>query len=108
MLIIAGIEGFQIDGFQRAVGGGFPNKPIGAIRLLLAGAKVKAVAAQNGVNGILIPVGDEKAMTENINRLIEDEELREGLAGEALHIRERINGQAILQQWKEYIEEVLK
>ena len=47
-------------------------------------------------------------MTENINRLIEDEELREGLAGEALHIRERINGQAILQQWKEYIEEVLK
>ena len=54
LLIIAGIEGFQIDGFQRAVGGGFPNKPIGAIRLLLAGAKVKAVAAQNGVNGIRV------------------------------------------------------
>ena len=67
-----------------------------------------ATVIENGVNGILIPVGDEKAMTENINRLIEDEELREGLAGEALHIRERINGQAILQQWKEYIEEVLK
>ena len=69
---------------------------------------VSATVIENGVNGILIPVGDEKAMTENINRLIEDEELREGLAGEALHIRERINGQAILQQWKEYIEEVLK
>ena len=67
-----------------------------------------ATVIENGVNGILIQVGDEKAMTENINRLIEDEELREGLAGEALHIRERINGQAILQQWKEYIEEVLK
>ena len=69
---------------------------------------VSATVIENGVNGILIQVGDEKAMTENINRLIEDEELREGLAGEALHIRERINGQAILQQWKEYIEEVLK
>ena len=69
---------------------------------------VSATVIENGVNGILIPVGDEKAMTENINRLIEDEELREGLAGEALHIRERINGQAILQQWKEYIEKVLK
>ena len=69
---------------------------------------VSATVIENGVNGILIPVGDEKAMTENINRLIEDEELREGLAGEALHIRERINGQAILQQWREYIEEVLK
>lgn len=67
-----------------------------------------ATVIENGVNGILIQVGDEKAMTENINRLIEDEELREGLAGEALHIRERINGQAILQQWREYIEEVLK
>lgn len=62
---------------------------------------------EDGKNGLLIPVGDEKAMTESINRLIEDRSLAEYLGDNARKISKRINGTAVLGQWKEYIEEVL-
>lgn len=62
----------------------------------------------NEVNGLLIPVGDEKAMTDGINRLIEDKALAKRLGKEARKISERINGRAVLMQWKDYIEEVIR
>lgn len=62
---------------------------------------------EDGKNGLLIPVGDEHAMTEGINRLIEDREFAEYLGDNARKISKRINGTAVLEQWKEYIEEVL-
>ncbi|MDE7048548.1 MAG: glycosyltransferase [Lachnospiraceae bacterium] len=58
-------------------------------------------------NGLLIPVGDEKALAQALNRLIEDRVLAERLGDEARRISERINEAAILEQWKEYIEEIL-
>lgn len=58
-------------------------------------------------NGLLIPVGDEKAMAESINRLIEDREFAERLGDAARRISERIGGAAILSQWKDYIETVI-
>lgn len=58
-------------------------------------------------NGLLIPVGDEKAMEEGINRLIEDRILAERLGKEARNVSKRVNGAAVLAQWKEYIEKVL-
>ena len=58
-------------------------------------------------NGLLIPVGDEKALALALNRLIEDRVLAERLGDEARRISERINESAILEQWKEYIEEIL-
>ena len=60
------------------------------------------------MNGLLIPVGDEKAMENGINRLIEDQQLAQRLGRQAHRIREKINGQAILLQWKSYIEEILQ
>ena len=62
----------------------------------------------NEVNGLLIPVGDEKAMADGINRLIEDKALAERLGKEARKISERINSRAVLMQWKDYIEEVIQ
>lgn len=62
---------------------------------------------ENEKNGLLIPVGDEKAMTDAINRLIEDRELAERLGDHARKICERINETAVLEQWKQYIEEVI-
>lgn len=59
-------------------------------------------------NGLLFPVGDEKAMTDAINRLIEDREFAEQLGDNARKISERISEDAVLAQWKEYIEEVIK
>lgn len=58
-------------------------------------------------NGLLVPVGDEEAMAGGINRLIEDREFAEHLGDNARKISERINGDAVLMQWKEYVEEVI-
>ncbi|MDE7285981.1 MAG: glycosyltransferase [Lachnospiraceae bacterium] len=58
-------------------------------------------------NGLLLSVGDEKAMTDAINRLIEDRALAERLGDNARKISERINEDAVLCQWKEYVEEVI-
>ena len=55
----------------------------------------------------MIPVGDEKALEESINRLIEDREFAEKLGREARKLGERIGSEAILARWKEYIETVI-
>jgi len=59
-------------------------------------------------NGLLIPVGDEKAMENGINRLIEDRKLADYLGENARKLCERINGASVLEQWKEYMEEVCR
>ena len=61
----------------------------------------------NEENGLLIPVGDVRAMTDGINRLIEDRDFAERLGANARKLSEKINGPAVLLQWKEYMEEVL-
>lgn len=58
-------------------------------------------------NGLLIPVGDENAMAKAVNRLIEDKDLAEKLGAEARKVSERVDGAAVLVQWKEYIEKVI-
>ena len=58
-------------------------------------------------DGLLIPVGDEDAMTEGICRLIENRELAEQLGANARKLGDRINGPAILREWQEYMEKVL-
>lgn len=58
-------------------------------------------------NGLLIPVGDEKALADGINRLIEDRDLARRLGENARKISDIINEEAILEQWKEYIETVI-
>lgn len=58
-------------------------------------------------NGLLLPVGNEEAMADAINRLIEDGEFAERLGNNARKISDRINENAVLAQWKEYIEEVM-
>lgn len=58
------------------------------------------------VNGLLVPIKDQKAMEEGINRLIEDRELAERLGREARKIADRANDQAIYEQWRDYIEQL--
>lgn len=55
-------------------------------------------------NGLLIPVKDQKALEEGINRLIEDGELAERLGREARKIADLANGNAVYEQWRDYIE----
>lgn len=60
----------------------------------------------NEVDGLLIPIKDQKALEDGINRLIEDRELAERLGMEARKIADRANGDTIFEQWREYIEEL--
>ena len=60
----------------------------------------------NEVDGLLIPIKDEQALTNGINRLIEDPKLAQRLGAEARKIADRANGQAVFEQWRDYIEEI--
>ena len=57
-------------------------------------------------DGLLIPIKDEGALEEGMNRLIEDPELAERLGTEARKIADTANGQAVYEQWRDYIEEL--
>lgn len=58
-------------------------------------------------DGLLIPVNDENAMVENICRLIEDKDLAKKLGNNARTITERVNEEAIISTWKQYIDKVI-
>ena len=63
---------------------------------------------EDGVNGLLVPIMDEKAMTDGILRLIEDRELAERLGREARKISERANEDAVFEQCQTYLQECCK
>ena len=63
---------------------------------------------EDGVNGLLVPIMDEKAMTDGILRLIEDRELAERLGREARKISERANEDAEFEQWQTHLQECCK
>ena len=60
----------------------------------------------DGADGLLIPIRDEQALVDGINRLIEDPALAERLGDAARKIADRANGQAVFEQWRDYIEEL--
>lgn len=61
----------------------------------------------HGENGLLIPVNDKEAMVSSICRLIEDKEYAKALGENAGKIAERVNEDAIIEQWKNFIEKVI-
>lgn len=62
----------------------------------------------NEKDGILIPIKDEQALVDGMNRLIENPELAERLGAEARKIADRANGHAVYEQWRDYIEELCR
>lgn len=60
----------------------------------------------DGVDGLLIPIKDEQALVEGMNRLIEDPVLAGKLGMEARKIAERANAETIYEQWRDYMEEL--
>ena len=72
--------------------------PAGAPRMLI----------QDGVNGLLVPVGDEDAMAAALARLMDDPALRIRLGKEARRIRDIAGTDVIISQWRDYLEEVIR
>ena len=60
----------------------------------------------DGVNGLLVPIKDPKAMEEGINRLIEHPKLGQELGRNARKIKDIANSTAVFEQWRDYIEEI--
>lgn len=62
---------------------------------------------ENEKNGLLVPVRDELALANAINRLIEDRALATRLGAQAAKIGEAAAPQRIFEQWRDYIEELI-
>ena len=55
---------------------------------------------EDGRNGLLIPVGDEKALTEAMRRVLGSKELSDAFSKEALKVREKYEPAKILSMWE--------
>ena len=58
---------------------------------------------ENGVNGLLVPVKDVRAMAEAMEKLMSDEKLARSMGEKALEIRQRLNPDRVNAQWESYI-----
>ena len=81
---------------KRSCGGLATDCPPGCSRMVITPEE----------NGLLVPVGDEKAMAAAINRLIEDRELAERLGRNAAKIGEKAGAETIFREWEQYILEL--
>ena len=54
----------------------------------------------DGVNGLLVPIGDAKALADAINRLIDDKTLADTLGKNASAIRETLSLERVTAQWE--------
>ncbi len=58
---------------------------------------------QDGVNGLLVPVGDEEQTAEAIEKILADRAYADSLGTEATKITELLNPTEIHKKWEEYI-----
>lgn len=80
-----------------ALGMGIPTVvtdcPVGGARMVI----------ENNVNGILVPVGDEKAFCAAMSRIAGDEDFARSLSVEAVKIKEKYKLETIADNWLENI-----
>ncbi len=65
-----------------------------------------AEVVRDGENGLLIPIKDEDALVNALNRLIEDEALAERLGQSARRIEEITSADAVFRKWKDYLDQI--
>ncbi|MCR4650598.1 MAG: glycosyltransferase [Lachnospiraceae bacterium] len=85
------------NSIMEALAGGVPviatDCPIGGSAMLI----------NSGRNGILIPVGDEDALTDAFFRIAEDDALAASFAREAVNIREVASVRKVAEEWYEAV-----
>lgn len=62
---------------------------------------------EDGVNGLIIPAGDQKALEQAMDRLLGDPAYVEKLGVEAARIQERLAPERVNRQWQEYFEGIM-
>ena len=63
---------------------------------------------KNGMNGILIPVGDENALVAAMERIADDPAFADRLTGYAPLVRARYDRENVLEQWRGYIDRIVR
>lgn len=63
---------------------------------------------EDGVNGLIIPAGDEKALVAAMDRLLGDPAFADRLGKEAAGIQERLAPARVNGLWQAYFEEIMK
>ena len=63
---------------------------------------------EDGVNGLIIPVGDQKALEQSMDRLLGDPDYLEQLGREAAKMKERLAPERVNRLWQEYFETVMR
>ena len=62
----------------------------------------------DGINGLLVPVKDTKAMTEAIRKLLDNKTLADNLGAAASKIQSKIAPDVVNQMWRDYLEGIMK
>lgn len=89
---------------------GMPNALIEAMALGLAVISTDCPCGgprdliENGINGILIPVGDKEALKKELCKLMSSQEKQEELGRNASRIAQRLHPDIVNGQWREYVE----
>lgn len=63
---------------------------------------------ENGVNGILVPKGDEKVLSDAMRKMLSDKDFAENCGKEAHKICERLAPERIYGEWESFIKEIVK
>lgn len=65
------------------------------------------VLIDNGVNGLLVPVGDKEKMAETLSALLDNVELAKKLSVNAREQARAYRTELVFNKWKEYVEKVI-
>lgn len=84
-----GISNSMLEALAMGVPTVVTDCPVGGSRLMI----------KNGVNGVLVPVGDTEAMYQGMKKVIEDPEFAASIADEAYKVREQYPIEKVSQMW---------
>ena len=107
---IAGSEIFVLTSRQE----GYPNALIEAMSLGLSCISTDCPCGgprdliTDGVNGLLVPVGDVKAMTDAMVRVLENEDFANKLGNAATGVQKRFAPDVANAMWKEYFDKIVR
>jgi glycosyltransferase involved in cell wall biosynthesis len=90
---------------------GLPNSLIEAMSCGIPSVSTRVAGAvdliEDGVNGLLVNIGDLNAMTTALIKLCNNDSLRDKMGKEASKIRELVNPHLIIKQWEQLLNKVL-